>query len=285
MRIVEHEPGTRVSRLRLWIAPSWPSTPAPTGGRCVEWCGRQLEPTSYALLGLVHDPNFDASAFDQDPYRDTTASPRDQVRFGLSNLHQSIVRDWLEIWGVQARDLFGAEGEISSSEIAFAIATTFLARTDEVAWEGTDKAIQAEWDEAARLVSVHYQYVRKYRQALEKLGTAPSARHRVVSSVLGTMPPALRSLYFCCGDHPLNLDHNRLLNPASVLTARDKLVFLKENQMSVVWAIDVASTDDDPTVWQGQPDSAQEGGYRWYAEDNPLSDFIIEMWEWLADQQ
>lgn len=126
------------------------------------------------------------------------------------------------------------------------------------------------------------EFAARYRAALDDLGHPADATHGLTGPFPDWLPRSLEDLYRVAGNHPLNSTHNRLIPPDELMTHDRRVVFAEENQQVVVWAFDADGPDDDPLVWQGQPDSDDPESLTWYSEEQPLSDFIIDMWGWVT---
>lgn len=285
VRLVENEPGSPQLRLRLFQSPSWPTGPAPDLARCVEWAGSIGRPTSYALLGYADGTTNDFDGDNGREFFDSLTGGRDEVRFGFEPEQHTAAVEWMSVWGFEGPEPFGAHGLLGSSEVAFATAATFLCRTDPATWAADDSTIRQAWGEARAIVASTYTLVRTFRTALSDLGRPLATNHRLISGRIGALPAALRTLYHFTGNHPLNHVHNRLIDPDRLRPSNGKLIFLEENQQSVVWAVDVKSLAEDPLVWQGQPQADKESSFTWYSEEKRLSEFITEMWAWVAELQ
>ena len=93
-----------------------------------------------------------------------------------------------------------------------------------------------------------------------------------------SFPVALQEYYHLVGKHPINKEHNRILEPNEIYYIEDYLVFAEENENVVVWGILKSDLQiEDPMVYQGQE---YGGKYSWYSEDFTFSRFIIQMFKW-----
>lgn len=106
----------------------------------------------------------------------------------------------------------------------------------------------------------------------------PLASVETAETRLGlTLPRPLRDYYLSIGRHQINQVHNRLLPPEKLRKARERLVFMEENQWVVYWGIDSKTDTTDPVVFQSvDPD---EGNW---AVEGPCSQFLPAMLCWQA---
>lgn len=88
------------------------------------------------------------------------------------------------------------------------------------------------------------------------------------------LPAALREFYLIAGQFDqFNLAHNRLYTPEEWEVRDGKLIFMEENQVVVVWAVEGNSAlEDDPPVWQGVPLEGQP--MEWNIEHTLCSEFL-----------
>ena len=101
---------------------------------------------------------------------------------------------------------------------------------------------------------------------------------QAIENVFSSFPTALQEYYYLLGKHPINKEHNRILEPNEMYYIEDYLVFAEENENVVVWGILKSDLQiEDPMVYQGQE---YNGKYSWYSEDSTFSRFIIQMFKW-----
>ena len=99
-----------------------------------------------------------------------------------------------------------------------------------------------------------------------------------IENVFSSFPIVLQEYYYLLGKHPINKEHNRILEPNEMYYIEDYLVFAEENENVVVWGILKSDLQiEDPMVYQGQE---YNGKYSWYSEDSTFSIFIIQMFKW-----
>ena len=91
------------------------------------------------------------------------------------------------------------------------------------------------------------------------------------------IPLALADYYAVAGRHPINSQHNTLLPIEKLEWLDDKLVFMEENQVVVLWGIDRAKIGStNPVVWQ----APNIEPFEWYEEPYLLGQFLMAMWHW-----
>lgn len=129
------------------------------------------------------------------------------------------------------------------------------------------------------------EFAARYVAALDDLGYAADASHRLTDPIPDWLPRSLRELYLVAGNHPINRMHHRLLLPDEVELRGPRAVFAEENQQVVFWAFDRDDPASDPLVWQGQPVPGDSSQLVWYSEERTLSEFMIEMWTWVSGGQ
>lgn len=109
---------------------------------------------------------------------------------------------------------------------------------------------------------------------IEELGWPEDHIRKAEGQLKIRFPRSLRTLYLSCGKEAcLTEEHNRIYDPANVYWDGDFLVFAEENQCVVIWSIHRNCDEDDPEVFQRQPDAASG----WQKESWRLFEFIVEM--------
>jgi hypothetical protein len=92
------------------------------------------------------------------------------------------------------------------------------------------------------------------------------------------IPDSLYQYYLTCGKLAINKEHHNLFNPDEFEYIDDFLVFMEENQRTVIWGFlknDLGN--EDPIVYQGQENEKTT----WYMEDMEFSKFIVDAWKFL----